>query len=49
VLSRVGDVIAHPGQPLERVERLEVPAQEGIHLRAVEHGLLTIEVHELLE
>ena len=29
--------------------RLEVAAQAGIHLRPVQHGFLTVEIHELLE
>jgi hypothetical protein len=33
----------------DTVQASVTKAQEGIHLRAVEHGLLTIEVHELLE
>jgi hypothetical protein len=49
LFPRVRDVIAHARQPLERMEGLEVTAQAGIHLRAVEHRLLAIEVHELLE
>jgi len=49
VFAGVGDVVAHASEPLERVEGLEVSPQEGIHLRAVEHGLLAIEVHELGE
>jgi hypothetical protein len=42
-------VIAHSGEPLERVERLAISPEEGIHLRAVEHRLLTVQVDELLE
>ena len=49
ILLSVGDLACHPVQPLERVESLEVASQEGIHLGAVEHGLLAIEIHELLE
>jgi hypothetical protein len=42
-------VVAHTGQPLDGIHGLEVSPQEGIQLRAVEHGLLAIQVHELLE
>jgi len=34
---------------LEQAHRLEVPAEEGIHARAVDDGLLAVEVDELLE
>jgi hypothetical protein len=49
VLPGVGDVIAHAGEPLERVQGFEVPAQGGVHAGAVEDGLLAVEVDELLE
>ena len=35
VLSGVRDVVAHPGQPLERVEGLEVTAQGRVHAGVV--------------
>ena len=49
VLSRIGDVVAHAGEPLERIHRLEVTAQGRLHPRAVEHRLLAVEVDELPE
>ena len=49
VLSGVGDVVAHPGQPLERDEGLEVAPQERVHPGAVEDGLLAVEVDEFPE
>ena len=49
VLSGVGDVVAHAGQPLARVESLEVAPARGIHPGAVEDGLLAVEVDELSE
>jgi len=49
VLSGVGDVVAHAGQPLERVEGPEVAPQGRVHAGAVEDGLLAIEVDELAE
>ena len=49
VLPRVGDVVAHTGQPLERVEGLEVAPQGRVQARAVEDGLLAVEVDELAE
>jgi hypothetical protein len=42
-------VVAHAGQPLQRVEGLEVASQGGVHPGAVEDGLLAVEVHELLQ
>ena len=49
VLARVGDRVSQTGQPLQRVHGLEVPAQEGIHARAIQDGLVAVEIHELLE
>ena len=49
VLARVEDMISQTGKPLQRVHRLEVAAQAGIHLRPVQHGFLTVEIHELFE
>jgi len=49
VLFGVGDVVAHAGQPLERVEGLEVTPQGRVHAGAVEEGLLAVEVDELAE
>jgi hypothetical protein len=49
VLAGVGDVVAHAGEPLERVHGLEVPAEGGVHAGAVEDGLAAVEVDELLE
>src|SRR5947209_194104 len=43
VLSGVADVVSHACQQLEWVHCLEVSCQEGIHLRAVEHGLLAVQ------
>jgi hypothetical protein len=40
-------VIAHAGEPLERVHGLEVSAERGVHAGAVEHRLLPVEVDEL--
>jgi hypothetical protein len=45
----VGDVVRQPGEPLERVHGLKVSAEAWIHARAVEHGLLAVEVDELLQ
>ena len=39
MLARVGDVVGQTGQPLQRVHGLEIPAQEGIHAIAIQHGL----------
>jgi hypothetical protein len=47
--ARVRDVVGQAGEPLERVHGLEIPAEGGIHLGAVQHSLLAVEVHELLE
>jgi hypothetical protein len=49
MLSGIGDVVAHAGEPLERVQGFEVPAQGGIHPRAIENRLLAVEVDQLLE
>jgi hypothetical protein len=49
VLARVGDMVSQTGQPLQRVHGLEVPAQEGIHARAIQDGLLAVEIHDLLD
>jgi hypothetical protein len=50
MLAGLGDVVSHTRQPLQRVHSLEVPAEAGIHpLRPVQHRLLAIEVHQLLE
>jgi hypothetical protein len=49
VSARIRDVVGEPGQPLQRVHRLEVSAQRGVHAGAIEHGLVAIEVDELLE
>jgi hypothetical protein len=37
-------MVSQTGQPLQRVHGLEVPTQEGIHLRPVQHGLLAVEI-----
>jgi hypothetical protein len=42
VLARIGDVVAHPRHPLERIHRLEVMPQQRIPPRAVEHGRLAV-------
>jgi hypothetical protein len=47
VLAGVGDVVAHAGEPLERVHGLEVAAEGGVHAGAVEDGLAAVEVDEL--
>ena len=49
VLPRIGYVVAHPGQPLEGVEGLEVTPERRVHPGAVEDGLLAVEVDELPE
>jgi len=49
VLAWVGDVVAHAGQSLERVEGLEVTAQGWVHAGAVEDSPVVVEVHELLQ
>jgi hypothetical protein len=49
VLARVGDMVSQTGQPLQRVHGLAVPPQEGIHARAIQDGLLAVEIHEFLE
>jgi hypothetical protein len=49
VLSGVGDVVAHAGEPLERVHGLEVPPQGGVHAGAVEDGVAAVEGDELPE
>jgi hypothetical protein len=49
VLSGVRDVVAPPGQPFERVEGLEVAPQGRVHAGAVEDGLASVEIDELLE
>src|SRR2546425_1138678 len=49
MFAGVGDVVGHARQPFQWVHRLEVPAERWIHAGAIEHGLLAIEVHELLE
>jgi hypothetical protein len=33
MLAWIGDLVAQAGKPLERIHRLEVPAQQRIHLR----------------
>jgi hypothetical protein len=42
-------VVAHAGEPLERVHGLEVSSQGGVHAGAVEDPLLAVEVDELLQ
>jgi hypothetical protein len=45
----VGDVVAHARQPLQGIERLEVSAERRVHTGAIQHGLVAVEVDELLE
>jgi hypothetical protein len=42
-------MVAHPGQPLERIEGLEVSLERRVHSGAVQDRLVAVEVHELLE
>jgi hypothetical protein len=42
-------MVAHPGQPLERIEGLEVSPERRVHSGAVHDRLVAVEVHELLE
>jgi hypothetical protein len=49
MLSRIGNVVAHAGQPLEWVQGLEVTAERGVHPGAVQHSLPAVEVDELPE
>ena len=49
VSERIGDMVGETGQPLQRVHRLEVSPERGVHAGAVEHCLLAVEVDELLE
>jgi phosphotransferase system enzyme I (PtsI) len=45
-ISGIGDVVAHPGQPLERIEGLEVAPQEGSEVRG---GLPTVPLGVMVE
>ena len=49
VFAGVGDLVGQTRQPLQRVHGLEIAAERGIHAGAVQHGLLAVEVDELLE
>src|SRR2546426_9177602 len=49
MFAGVGDVVGQARQPFQRVHGLEIAAERGIHAGAVQHGLLAVEVDELLE
>jgi hypothetical protein len=42
-------VVTHAGEPLERIQGLEVSSERWVHPRAVEHRLPAVEADELLE
>ena len=49
MLSQIADVVAHACEPFERVQGLEVLSERRVHPRAVEDGLVAVEVDGLLE
>jgi hypothetical protein len=49
MFARVGDVVGQTGQPLQRVHGLKVATERGIHAGSIQHGLVAVEIDELLE
>jgi hypothetical protein len=49
MFTAVGDMVGQTRQPFQRVHGLEVATERGIHAGSIQHGLLAVEVDELLQ
>jgi hypothetical protein len=49
MFAGLGHMVGQTRQPLQRVHGLKVATERRIHAGSIQHGLLAVEVDELLE